>query len=409
MAARTMRGKVRGNGDGALYFSEARNRWIGVATINDPAAKDGRRRIKVTGKDRASAKDKLDETLRKLKEGVPVGAASETLADTLRYWLDRGLDRKKIKSLSTVDNLTWAIEKHIIPAIGNYRLRDLDCEHVEDMLADMADAGLSTSTLIRVHTTLTRALKWAQARHKVYRNVSDLVETPVGTERPSLALTVDQVQSVLTTAQGDRLEALWILGLVLGLRPGELAGLMWDHIDLDAGVIWICESLKHRKGELSQGGTKTRRSRRKLKALAIAVNALKAHQERQATERADAGEWWTQTGYVFTTPTGEPIPPATLRRAFRALIAAVGIPPKQPTEQCPRPGQWHPHEMRHSAGSYMDHMGVPHELIAEILGHTGTRTTEEVYIHGQEVIDMTSGSFQTYGNQFGNQQPETGD
>jgi hypothetical protein len=116
MAARAKRGKVRGNGDGALYFSEARNRWIGVATINDPAAKDGRRRIKVTATDRASAKDKLDQTLRKLKEGVPVGSASETVADMLRYWLDRGLDRKKIKSLSTVDNLTWAIEKHIIPA-----------------------------------------------------------------------------------------------------------------------------------------------------------------------------------------------------------------------------------------------------------------------------------------------------
>jgi integrase len=41
--------------------------------------------------------------------------------------------------------------------------------------------------------------------------------------------------------------------------------------------------------------------------------------------------------------------------------------------------------MRHSAGSYMDHMGVPHEQIAEILGHAGTRTTEEVYINSWEL------------------------
>lgn len=66
-----------------LYFSEARNRWIGVATISDPAAKGGRRRIKVTGPDRATTKDKLDETLRKLKEGVPVGSVKETVADAL--------------------------------------------------------------------------------------------------------------------------------------------------------------------------------------------------------------------------------------------------------------------------------------------------------------------------------------
>lgn len=124
MAARANRGKVRGNGDGALYLSQARNRWIGVATISDPAAKDGRRRIKVTGPDHATAKDKLDQTLRKLKEGVPVGPATETTADVLRQWLERGLDRKKIKSQNTIDNITWAVEKQLIPAIGSYRIRD---------------------------------------------------------------------------------------------------------------------------------------------------------------------------------------------------------------------------------------------------------------------------------------------
>ena len=62
--------------------------------------------------------------------------------------------------------------------------------------------------------------------------------------------------------------------------------------------------------------------------------------------------------------------------------------------------------MRHSAGSCMDYMGVLPERVAAILGHEGTRTTETVYIHGQEVIDMTGGEFESYGNQFGNQPAE---
>jgi integrase len=403
MAPRTKRGKLRGNGDGALYFSEALDRWVGVATIPDPAAKDGRRRIKVTGLDKATAKAKLDDALRKIREGVPTGSAKETVADVLRAWLARGLDRKKIKSESTVDGLTWAVEKHLIPAIGGYRVRDLDCEHVEDMLADMADTGLSTSSLTRVHTTLTRALKWAQRRGKVYRNVSDLVETPAGTSRPSHALTVEQVGAVLKQAAGDRLEALWVLGLVLGMRPGELTGLRWENIDFETGIITIWESLKHRKGQLWQGDTKTLRSRRKLKALPLTLDALNKHQALQAAEQLAAGELWTDTGYVFTTTAGTPIDPANLRRAFRALLKAAGIPAKQPTKDCPKPGQWHPNEMRHSAGSYMDAMGIPPKRVASILGHEGTRTTEGVYIHGQEVIDMTSAGFAPYGNQFGNQ------
>jgi integrase len=332
--------------------------------------------------------------------------ALETVADTLRLWLDRGLDRKKIRSQNTIDGLTWAVEKQLIPAIGAYRLRDLECEHVEDMLAGMAADGMSSSSLTRIHTTLTRALKWAQRRGKVYRNVSDLVETPVGTHRPSQALTVDQVQAVLDTAKDDRLEALWTLGLILGMRPGELAGLRWEDVDFDTGVISVMQSLKHSRGTLWQGDTKTRQSRRRFKALPVTLAALKSHRARQAAEKLKAGEVWTDTGLVFTTEIGTPIDPANLRRAFRALIKAAGVPDKQPTEECPKPGHWHPHEMRHSAGSYMDHMGVPPKRIASILGHDGTRTTETVYIHGQEVIDMTGDEFETYGNQFGNQSAE---
>jgi hypothetical protein len=219
MAPRTRRGNLRGNGDGALYFSQTLGRWVGVATGPDPAARDGRKRIKVTAKEKTQAKDKLDDALRKIKEGVPAGCALETVADMLRHWLDRGLDRKKIKSQNTIDGLTRAVEKQLIPAVGARRLRDLECEHVEDMLADMAASGMSSSSLTRVHTTLTRALKWAQRRGKVYRNVSDLVETPLGTHRPSQALTVAQVQAVLDTAKDDQLQALWMLGLILEMRP----------------------------------------------------------------------------------------------------------------------------------------------------------------------------------------------
>jgi integrase len=405
MAPRAKRGKVRSHGDGALYFSEALGRWVGVATIADPAAKDGRRRIKVTGKDKATAKGKLDEALGKIKQGISVGPARETVADVLRSWLERGLDRRKIKSPNTIDGLTWAIEAphphDRRPQAAPPRLRSRRGHahghgrtRYEHLLAHPRPHHLDPGAHL------------GQRRGKVDRNVSALVETPVGTDRPSQALTVAQVSTVLQTAKADRLEALWVLGLVLGLRPGELTGLRWDHIDFDTGIITIWESLKHHKGELWQGDTKTRGSRRKIGALPIALTALRAHRARQAAERLAAGPLWSDTGYVFTTEGGDPIKPAALRRVFRALLKTAGIPDKQPTEECPKPGQWHPHEMRHSAGSYMDHMGVPHERIAAILGHEGTRTTEGVYLHGQEVIDMTSAAFESFGNQFGNQTAE---
>jgi Phage integrase family len=148
------------------------------------------------------------------------------------------------------------------------------------------------------------------------------------------------------------------------MRLGELTGLRWQDVDLDTGVISVRQSLKHRNGELWEGDTKTKQSRRRFKIFPVAVTALKLHQARQAAERLKAGNAWTETGLVFTTKIGCPINPANLRRAFRALVKAAGVPDKQPTENCPKPGQWHPHEMRHSAGSYMDAMGVPPKRVA---------------------------------------------
>lgn len=75
-----------------------------------------------------------------------------------------------------------------------------------------------------------------------------------------------RVRAVLDTTINHRLCALWTLGLILGLRPGELTGLRWQDIDFDTGVISIRTSLKHRKGQW-EGDTKTRQSRRRLQAL----------------------------------------------------------------------------------------------------------------------------------------------
>jgi integrase len=67
--------------------------------------------------------------------------------------------------------------------------------------------------------------------------------TPPAVERE--ALTTDQAKSVsLTAGACDRLEALFVTALMLGLRPGELKGVRWDDIDLGAGTLNVTSSMK---------------------------------------------------------------------------------------------------------------------------------------------------------------------
>jgi integrase len=118
----------------------------------------------------------------------------------------------------------------------------------------------------------------------------------------------------------------------------------------------------------SHGDTKTEKSRRTLALPETAVNALWAHQKRQADEGAASGMTWSDRDLVFPTRTGAALDAANVRRKFRTVCKAAKI------------GEhWTPRELRHSFVSLMSSSGVPVEEIARLAGQPSSRTTEVVY------------------------------
>ena len=88
-------------------------------------------------------------------------------------------------------------ETHIIPILGKRKLRQLTVEDVEKLLADKS-TSLSTRSLRIIHSILNRAVRHAQVRDKVRRNVVLLCSVPAGREgRPSKSLTLDQAEAIL--------------------------------------------------------------------------------------------------------------------------------------------------------------------------------------------------------------------
>lgn len=95
-------------------------------------------RKRVSAKTRKACQAKLVELQRQMEAGVPL-ASGDRLAPFLAWWL-ASLDAKAQsghKSPNTVDNARWAVETWIVPALGTKRLRDLQPEDVEALLATM--------------------------------------------------------------------------------------------------------------------------------------------------------------------------------------------------------------------------------------------------------------------------------
>lgn len=366
--------KRRSRGDGGLRWSESRQRWIAEITVGYDSR--GRRKTRsASGKTKTEALNELRRLLREHEEGQSRTPGDYTVADAVRYWLEYGLSGR---SSNTIGNYLYLVEGHIIPHLGRKKLRGrnradaLSAEDVDKFLSDRA-AVLSTRSVRLLHSILNRAVKYAQARDKADRNVVALCDIPTGQQgRPSKAFNLEQAEAVLKAAEGSALHAYIVLSLLVGARPEELRPLTWDHVDLYGnpnGESPVPPSIQVWHSVREGGDTKTRRSRRTLALPRRCVVALRLHRIRQKAARQVAGARWKEHDLVFTSAVGTELDSHNVRRAFRRVVKAAGLPAMD----------WTPREMRHSFVSLLSDSGVPLEDIARLVGHSGTQVTETVY------------------------------
>jgi integrase len=348
----------RGHGEDSIYFDEAKQRWVAAVSLGRDGAGKRQRRV-VRGRTKAEVQRKL----RELREEIASGgrtSARYTLDKALDAWLKEGLDG--VVKKKTVDLYTTLL-RPVREMIGAVPLRDLTAHDVRAALVKLGETR-STRTLQIIRYCLERAIRHAEINGHVVRNVAALVKTPQGRAKgnPSSALVPEQAASLLRAAQGTRIEAYLIVSLMTGIRTEEARALRWDHVDLDEGIVNVWRSVR------AHGDTKTSKSRRTLQLPQAAVQALRAHRQRQAEERLKAGEAWQDHGLVFASRVGTPLDRFNTRREFHKVTEAAGL------------GKgWSPRELRHTFVSMLSAHGVALEEIARIAGHSSTRTTETVY------------------------------
>jgi integrase len=357
-------------------------RWVGQVWLGykiDASGKRTRDYRRVYGKTKTAVTDKLKELHDDLDKGIkrPAGTASYTVRQAAEDWLREGLKRAPKTIRKNQDVL-----EPILAVIGEAKLRELTAGEVGAALEKMAQT-YSSSSVTMGHLALKRAIRYAEARDRVGRNVATLTDTPAGQDgRPSKSLTVAQAVAVISAARAlpeiklhpglqdhrrpaELMYAYVVLSLMVGVRTEEARALRWDHVYLDAEIphVAVWRSVRAR------GDTKTRRSRRTLALPQLAVEALRALLLVQADERLAAGVRWADSDLVFTTATGTALDAGNVRKMFKRICTEAGI------------GEdWTPRELRTSFVSILSEQGVAIEEIARLVGHAGGSTvTETIY------------------------------
>ncbi|MER7959390.1 site-specific integrase [Streptomyces sp. NPDC096030] len=180
---------------------------------------------------------------------------------------------------------------------------------------------------------------------------------------------LDETLDFLAAARKDPLYAAFVLAIALGFRRGEVVGLRWENVDLDKREIRVRTQRQRVAGEVYEDDPKGRRRKQTLPLPAICVAPLRWQRLKQAAARERAGEKWTDTGYVFTTRTGQPIEPRNLYRSFTRVAKNADLRVVRL------------HDARHGTATLLTAAGVPPRVVMEILGHSQIAVTMNVYTH----------------------------
>ncbi|AFQ46419.1 tyrosine-type recombinase/integrase [Desulfosporosinus meridiei] len=369
----------RGNNEGTIY-ERSDGRWTAqVITGYDNLGKPKRKTV--YGKGRQEVAEKLKTLLHEIQTGSYVQPTKVIFGDWLLKWL-KAYKEPNVKPETYVDYIDLA-NKHILPRLGDIPLQSIDSITIQEFYnykgkfgrLDGKPGGLSPRRLHMMHQLINGALMKAVKGRMIRFNPADDIELPSIEHEEFQTFSIDEVNQYLEALQQDRLYALFLLELTTGLRRGEILGIPRDKFNPNKDEIEIVQTLKRKKldgeekSQLIFSTPKTKKSKRKIPLLPEVIKQIIKFQATQRQERLFFGPKYRDCGLLFTSEVGTPIEPRNLNRKHYSILQKAELK------------HIRVHDLRHTVASLLLDDGVNPSNVSDILGHTKTSTTLDIYGH----------------------------
>lgn len=370
-AAGTIRKKTVTRGGKSYSYWEAR------ATVGYDPGTGKQIQRSITGKTQKEVAQKLTDLLKSVKDNNYTPPDKRTVSSWLDAWAAEYMSGVKPR---TADSYKSMIERHIKPALGALRLVDLRGEDVQRFYNKLQKDGLSPKTIKNIHGTLHKALQQATENRYIPFNPSDSCKLPKAEKAELKPLDDDQIGQFLRAVKGHRHEDLFVVTLFTGMRQGEVCGLMWDCVDLEAGTILVKRQLQspRKKGDGYYLATTKNGKGRSLTVAPFVVAALRRVKVAQLENRLKYGEVWEDTGFVFTNEIGQHLRPKGVYDEFKRVVEKMGCP------------GFRFHDLRHSYAVASLRSGDDIKTVQENLGHATAAFTLNTYAHVTEQMKRDS-------------------
>lgn len=335
-----------------------------------------------------AAQEAMDQLRVNARQGTFVAPRRQSVKDFLeKDWLP--IVRREL-SESTYESYERNVRHHVVPSIGGCQLNALDGTALDRMYTVLLSSGrkrgsqspgLKPRTVRYIHTIVHSALDYAVKTRRVSINAADQATAPSAkaAKAPEMQTwTSSQLRSFLDRTAGDRYGYAFAFLATTGCRRGEMLGLRWSDVDLDAGSA----SIRQQVIPLPKANGVGREARivsgtkggdaRVIQLDRHTVDALRSWRKVQASERLLLGEGFQDNGLIFPTPDGRPQHPEAFSKTFDRRV-------RQPTfSDLPTIRL---HDLRHTWATLALEAGVDVAVVSKRLGHSSPIVTWGTYQH----------------------------
>jgi integrase len=354
---------------------------------------------------RARAEGELQDILADVRRGIWTSArerngdieadgAPEGDPGFHRFASDWLAGRRGEISESAVEYYAWALNNHLLPYFGSWRLAEIDVRAVDSYRrfkvsqaeerraarakgrpkpprSEPAPRPLSPTTINKTIAVLQAVLALAVEYGHIDRNPAAgrrrRLKAPA--RQPVHLDTAEQIEALLDaaadldgrkTAQTSGRRVLIATLVLAGLRAGEACALLWRDVDLPNSRIRIRRS-------------KTQAGLREIMLLPLLRDELAAHKATAARTGAEDP--------VFTTASGRARDKDNLRNRVLGPVLSRADEILRARDCPPLPNGVTPHKLRHTFASILVACGEDPASAMAQLGHTDPKFTLRVYTH----------------------------
>ncbi|MGN0115136.1 MAG: tyrosine-type recombinase/integrase [Acutalibacteraceae bacterium] len=374
-------GKRRTNGDGTIYFSESRNRWYAEIMWTD---KTGKRNVKKFSSTKQNVvKNKLNEFRKKLLiTGGNIDGSKVLFYEFADNWLESTV--KNTLKPSSYARKRATLENQVYQKIGNIPISSLTHSDIQEMVNELNADGLSYSSVKKAYECVNGCLRAYRIQSGFLTNPCEGVTLPTNKARDVANISYfNQTERELIEKEAIRRHGngtyVYRLGYAIvalmytGLRISELLALKWSDIDFDNNTLTVSKNAVQVKTYADDGSTSykliTQNSTKTRSGYRVIPMTKKAREAFEAIQVLNGAN-----EYAISTKNNKQVSPRNFNRMFHSILMQTGIA-KMEQDCCGV------HTLRHTFASMLFQNGCDIKVVSEILGHSDTKITENIYIH----------------------------